>query len=164
SQSVFTVDDTQRRMAIRVFQGESRQVKDNVRLGELDIAVPLAPAGKEQVDIRFTYDTSGLLEVDATVVSTGRTDSLVIEGNPGVLQPDEIKKRLAELARLKLHPRDDAVNRTLIARAERLYEERLGDVRNLIGEAISGFSVALERQKPNEIEQARKKLSAMLDE
>ncbi len=164
SEVVHTIEDNQRRMAIRVFQGESRLVKDNVRLGELNIALPPAPAGKEKVEIRFTYDTSGLLEVDVTTLSSGRCDSMVIEGNPGVLQPDEIKKRLKELAKLKVHPRDDIANRTLIARAERLYEERLGEVRATIGEAISLFSLALERQKPDEIEQARKKLSAMLDE
>jgi molecular chaperone HscC len=164
SEVVHTIEDNQRRMAIRVFQGESRLVKDNVRLGELNISLPPGLAGKEKVEIRFTYDASGLLEVDVTTLSTGRCDSMVIEGNPGVLQPDEIKKRLAELAKLKVHPRDDIANRTLIARAERLYEERLGDVRAMIGEAISGFSLALERQKPDEIEQARKKLSQMLDE
>jgi molecular chaperone HscC len=164
SEIVNTIEDNQRRMAIRVFQGESRLVKDNVRLGEIDISLPPAPAGKERVDIRFTYDTSGLLEVDVTTLSTGRCETLVIEGNPGMLQPDEIAKRLAALAKLKLHPRDDIANRTLIARAERLYEERLGDTRAMIGEAISVLAVALERQKPDEIDRARKKLSEMLDE
>jgi molecular chaperone HscC len=164
SEIVNTIEDNQRRMAIRVFQGESRLVKDNVRLGEIDISLPPAPAGKERVDIRFTYDTSGLLEVDVTTLSTGRCETLVIEGNPGMLQPDEMAKRLAALAKLKLHPRDDIANRTLIARAERLYEERLGDTRAMIGEAISALAVALERQKPEEIDRARKKLSDMLDE
>jgi len=164
SEVVYTVSDNQRRVAVRVFQGESRLVRDNVRLGELDVAVPPGPAGKEAIDIRFTYDTSGLLEVDVTTLSTGRRETMVIEGNPGVLAPDEIKKRLAELSKLKVHPRDDVANRTLLARAERLYEERLGDARAAIGEAISTFSIALERQKPDEIERARKTLSEMLDE
>jgi molecular chaperone HscC len=164
SKTVVTTDDNQRRVAIRVFQGESRIVKDNVLLGEFDIAVPPSPAGKEEVEVRFTYDTSGLLEVDATTLSNGRRETLVIEGNQGVLAPDEIKKRLAELAKLKVHPRDDVANCTLLARAERLYEERLGDVRAVIGEAISAFSIALERQNAEEIEHARKKLTGMLDE
>jgi molecular chaperone HscC len=164
SQVVSTVDDNQRRMAVRIFQGESRLVKDNVRLGELDIARPPAPAGKENVEVRFTYDTSGLLEVDVTTLSTGRCDTMVIEGNPGVLAADEITKRLKELAKLKVHPRDDIANRTLLARAERLYEERLGDVRAMIGAAISRFSLAIERQKPDEIDQARGKLAEILDE
>ena len=164
SDVVHTVDDNQVRMAIRVYQGESRLVKDNVRLGELTVALPPAPAGQEKVDIRFTYDTSGLLEVEATALSTGRSETLVIEGNPGVLQPDEVAKRLAALAKLKVHPRDDIANRTLIARAERLYEERLGDTRAMIGEVLRVFTIAIERQKPDEIERARQKLAELLDE
>src|SRR5262249_31744478 len=158
-----TVEDNQRRMAIRVFQGESRLVKDNIRLGEININLPPALAGKEKVDIRFTYDTSGLLEVEVATLSTGPRETPGMQGNPGVLQPDEIAKRLAELAKLKVHPRDDAANRTLIARAERLFEERLGDDRAVIGDAVSMLTIALERQKPDEIEQARRKLAKLLD-
>ena len=164
TQIVVPTEDNQRRVAVRVFQGESRLVKDNVLLGEFDVVVPPAPAGQERVEIRFTYDTSGLLEVDATTLSTGRRETIVIEGHQGALAPNEIKKRLAELAKLKVHPRDDVANRALLARAERLYEERLGDVRQMIGEAISAFGIALERQNPDEIEQGRKKLARMLEE
>jgi molecular chaperone HscC len=88
----------------------------------------------------------------------------VIEGNPGALPPEEITKRLAALSKLKVHPRDDLANRTLIARAERLFEERLGDTRAIIGEALGLFAIAIERQKPDEIERTRKKLSGLLDE
>jgi molecular chaperone HscC len=164
SQVVSTINDNQRAMSIRVFQGESRLVKDNILLGELQIALPPAPAGKETVDIRFTYDTSGLLEVETTSLGTGRRETLVIEGNPGVLRPDEIAQRLDALAKLKIHPRDDAANQALIARAARLYEERLGDTRAVIGDAISALTIALERQNPDAIDEARKRLSGLLDE
>ena len=127
-------------------------------LGELTIKLPPGPATKQNIDVRFTYDTSGLLEVQATIVSSGRIEKLVIEGNPGVMQPDEIAKRLASLAKLKIHPRDDMKMRALMARAARLYEERLGDVRAVIGHALGGLTAALERQEPEEIEAASKAL------
>ncbi len=126
SKTVFPIDDKQRNLALRVFQGEAPLVKDNVLLGELTIKLPPGPATKHHVDVRFTYDTSGLLEVQATILTSGRVEKLVIEGNPGVMQPDEIAKRLAVMAKLKIHPRDDMKMRTLVARAARLYEERLG--------------------------------------
>ena len=50
------------------------------------------------------------------------------------------------------------------AYAERLYEERLGDTRATIGAALGVFTIAIERQKPDEIEHARKKLTDLLDE
>jgi molecular chaperone HscC len=164
SKIVYPIDDKQRNLALRVFQGEAPQVKDNVLLGEFTIKLPPGPATKHHVDVRFTYDTSGLLEVQATILTSGRIEKLVIEGNPGVMQPDEIAKRLAVLAKLKIHPRDDMKMRALVARAARLYEERLGDTRAVIGRALGQLTAALERQEPEEIEAASSALSALLDQ
>jgi molecular chaperone HscC len=164
SKIVYPVDDKQKVMALRAFQGEAPLVKDNVLLGELNIKLPRGPDGKEKVDVRFTYDTSGLLEVQATILSSGRSEKLVIEGNPGVMQPDEIARRLATLAKLKIHPRDDMKTRALVARATRLFEERLGDTRAMIGRALGQLTVSLERQRPDEIEAAKLALSTLLDE
>jgi molecular chaperone HscC len=164
SKTVFPIDDKQRNLALRVFQGEAPLVKDNVLLGELTIKLPPGPATKHHVDVRFTYDTSGLLEVQATILTSGRVEKLVIEGNPGVMKPDEIAKRLAIMAKLKIHPRDDMKMRTLVARAARLYEERLGDTRAVIGRALSQLTAALDRQEPEEIEAASNTLAALLDQ
>jgi len=163
SKIVFPIEDKQRTLALRVFQGEAPMVKDNVLLGELNIKLPGGPATKQSIDVRFTYDTSGLLEVQATIVSSGRIEKLVIEGNPGVMQPDEIARRLAALAKLKIHPRDDMKTRALVARAARLYEERLGDIRAIIGHALGQLTAALDRQEPEEIEAASNELTAVLD-
>jgi molecular chaperone HscC len=59
-------------LVLRAFQGEAPLVKDNVLLGELTIKLPPGPATKQHIDVRFTYDTSGLLEVQATILSSGR--------------------------------------------------------------------------------------------
>lgn len=163
SSVVTTVENNQRAMRLRVFQGEARLVKDNVLLGELRIVLPPGQAGKEEVDVRFTYDASGLLEVRATTLSTGRVETLVIEGNPGLMQPEEIARRLTELAKLRIHPRDDAQNRALIARAERLFEERLGDERAAIGHALASFIAVLDRQNPGEIREACRSLSDLVE-
>jgi molecular chaperone HscC len=164
SKIVYPVDDKQKVMALRAFQGEAPLVKDNVLLGELNVKLSRGPAGKEKVDVRFTYDTSGLLEVQATILSSGRSEKLVIEGNPGVMQPDEIARRLATLAKLKIHPREDMKTRALVARATRLFEQRLGDARAMIGRALGQLTVSLERQRPDEIEAAKLALSTLLDE
>jgi molecular chaperone HscC len=164
SKVVNPIDDKQRNLVLRAFQGEAPLVKDNVLLGELTIKLPPGPATKQNVDVRFTYDTSGLLEVQATIQSSGRVEKLVIEGNPGVMQPAEIAKRLVVLAKLKIHPRDDMKMRALMARAARLYEERLGDIRAAIGRAIGRLTAALDRQEPEEIEAASNALSVLLEQ
>lgn len=66
-----TIRDNQSAIEISVYQGESRKVANNVKLGELEIAIPRAKAGQEDVDVRYTYDINGVLEVEVTAVSTG---------------------------------------------------------------------------------------------
>ncbi|HUH83593.1 MAG TPA: Hsp70 family protein [Stellaceae bacterium] len=68
--SVVTLKDNQTLLTIEIHQGESRLVKDNIEQGSLLVRVPPGKAGEQAVDVRSTYDTSGLLEVDATVRST----------------------------------------------------------------------------------------------
>jgi molecular chaperone HscC len=163
SRGICTIHDKQTKIDVRVFQGESRKVQDNIFLGSLHVAVSPKPKGEENVDIRFTYDLNGLLEVEATVLSTGLQKRIVIEENPGVLTPEEIARRVTDLAALKIHPFDQVENRTLIARAERMYEEFLGEIRELIGRNTQIFQNILQRQDPRAIEQARKDFAAFLD-
>ena len=125
--------------------------------------MPVGPAGSETVDVRFTYDINGLLEVQTTVNSTGETKRVVIEQNAGVLSRKEIEKRLRLLDKLKIHPRDESENHAILARAERLYEERLGDVRAVIGEQIGLFEAVLDGQRPDDIEAVRTRLKELLD-
>jgi molecular chaperone HscC len=161
---VQTMSDNQREVLVPIYQGESRMVKDNARLGELRCPVPRGPAGKEQLEVRFSYDASGLLDVDVIVLSTGLRQNLVIEGNPGVMSKTQIQERLVHLAKLKIHPRDQAENKAIVARAERVFEEALGDVRLAVGNALDQFHAVLERQDPQLIAEAREKMTAFLDQ
>jgi molecular chaperone HscC len=164
SNDVYTVSDNQSRLLIDVYQGEARLVKDNIPLGKFSIDVPPGrPAGGAGANVRFTYDVNGLLEVEATVHGTDIKGSIVIEEHSGVLSKDEIRRRLDALAKLKLHPRDDARNIALMARGNRLYEESLGDARMAISTALSQFEAILSRQEPQEIATARKQFQAWLD-
>jgi len=158
-----TILHNQQKVMLKIYQGESRFVQDNVFLGQLNVTVPMGPAGEEKVDVRFTYDNSGLLEVDVMVLSTGTQEHLVIEGNPGLLSKEEVARRLADMARLKIHPRDEAANMAVIARASRVYEESLGDVREIVGRGLDAFVSALEGQRSEEIEQLRAALVSLLD-
>jgi molecular chaperone HscC len=138
-------------------------VKENLQLGKFDIGVPPGPAGAEKIDVRLTVDTSGLLEVEAHVLSTGVTQRLVIESEKGALSPEEIDARLAKLARLKRHPREDEENVALMARAGRLYEQRLGGVREDIGRCMAVFQAALESQDIDRIRQCKALLQKLVD-
>ncbi|MFM0258997.1 Hsp70 family protein [Paraburkholderia sediminicola] len=162
-QRIFTVRDRQQMLSIKVFQGEARLTTDNVALGEFTLEVPLKAAGEAGADVRFTYDINGVLEVEATAFPGGVKRAMVIEENPGVMTPEEIRERLAALSALKIHPRDQLENRTLLTRADRVYEETLGDHRQYLAAHIARFQALIERQNADEIAQARGELNALLD-
>ena len=140
--------DHQREVHFEIYQGESRRLENNVKLGSLTLPLPPGRAREHQLLVRFTYDINGLLEVDTKVAGTDVRRRLVIEGNPGFLPPEEIQKRLFQLQALKIHPRDQMENRTVLARGERIYEESLGDRRLLVGRLMAQFDAVLARQEP----------------
>ena len=70
-----------------------------------------------------------------------------------------LEERRAALAKLKVHPRDQAENSAAMARAERCYENFLAEKRNYVGELILNFQAALDTQDPRTIETARTDLA-----
>ncbi|MBD3644518.1 molecular chaperone HscC [Alcanivorax sp.] len=159
---ICTAHDNQTELTIKVYQGENRLVEKNVYLGELSVQVPPAPRGEETVDVRYSYDMNGLLEVDVTVHSTGKTYNHLIEHTPGALSEADKQKALSKLSELKFHPRDGEDNRALLARGERLYESSLGDRRDYIADVMKQFERALERQNPAEIAKVQKQVKDVL--
>lgn len=141
----FPVRDDQQVIELVVYQGEARMASDNIKLGQLEVRLSQGTA-EHGVDVRFTYDVNGLLQVEATVVATKEVHSLVIEGNPGLLSEQEIAQRFVALSELKIHPRDRIENRTLLARAERLYQHLRGMPREQLGRQITAFETALGSQ------------------
>ena len=158
-----TRTDNQKIVTVGIYQGESRLVKDNIMLGSVTVGVPAKPAGQESVTVRLTYDVSGILEAEVKVDSTGLEKRLVLEGNPGVLTPVEIEKRLKEIAHIKIAPRDQEANCAIIARADRLYEESLSAARNEISRAVDQFMQVLESYDGPRIDLAREQLHEFLN-
>ena len=161
-QSYSPIADFQTQLSLKIFQGESPRVVNNVALGELQVALPKLKASENSVDVRFTYDVNGLLQVEALVKSSNKRYELVIQQNPGLLSDAEIRARLAELSALKVHPREAQANTALIARAERLYAEFLTE-RELIKAHMTGFMAKLESQDLALISRARVEFQAFLD-
>jgi len=163
-ETLYAAVDYQTKIDFNIYQGESVRVKDNVFLGKLRVKIPKNKKGEEPVICRFTYDINGLLEVEVTVESNGEKFSMVIEENPGVLSPKEVAIRMKALEHLKIHPRAQLPNQALVNRAERIYQEFVGERREYISQWLSGFNAILEKQDEREIREARKDFSARLDE
>lgn len=162
-ETFYPIRDMQTEVQFNIFQGESPRVENNVKLGEIVVRVPPRPRADNPVEVRFTYDINGLLQVEATVVSTGETHEVLLEQNPGVLAPQEVRQRLAALSALKVHPRDQQENLLLMARAERLYEELLW-ARDDLQAALVNFRGALDSQDPLIVREHREHFAHMLEE
>lgn len=163
--SLWPIKKGQSGMMIDVYQGEAPMVKDNIYLGKLDVPLPTDVEPQDAgVDVRFSYDSNGLLEVEVTVQKTGEKSQLVIEQNPGLLTEEQIAERLEALKKIKMHPRDDVENQTVLARAERLYAQTLGDQRDYVSRWLARFRSVLDGQDPTEIRTTRRDIIEAMDE
>ena len=154
-QRVETIEPNQTKVIVKIYQGESRRTENNLYLGEFEVrGVPRGPAG-QPVEIRFTYDLNGVLEVEAVVVATGKSFSHVVARYASGMSPAQIEAAVKELQKLKLHPRDEAQNQFVIRRAERMLAELPFDVRAVVEQVLDGFEEALELRDNQAVERFR---------
>lgn len=154
--------DFQKQVSVHIFQGESRLVKDNIELGSFDLDLTPRRKHEQSIEVRFTYDINGILEVNATAEADGATERIVIRHGPDAPAPHQAEARLATLAALKIHPRESATNSLLLARAERQFEELLGRPRDELGAAIDAFDTALQNQSTREIVESAEMLVSVM--
>jgi molecular chaperone HscC len=159
----YTVSDDQTTVKLDVRQGESPVGSENLQVATLDVPVPPRPAGEVAIDVRFTYDVNGLLEIDVHERGTDRKINRVVQASGTALSDEQIVQTRERLKALKVHPREQAENRYVLERAKRLYEDRL-NARQRIQPLLSAFELALQAQEPRLIEARRAVLTQLLDQ
>ncbi len=112
----------------------------------------------------MSYDANGLLEVDAHSLANDNRVNTLIERHQGALDDVQIAESLQRLSALKVHPRDEQENRYLLERARRLYEDRLGPVREHIQSWATHFESVLDSQDRALVESARAEFQSVLDQ
>ncbi len=92
SQTFSTAADNQTSVEINIVQGERPMANDNKSLGKFILeGIPPAPRGVPQVEVSFNVDANGILEVSAKDKTSGKENSIRIEGG-SKLSDEEIKK------------------------------------------------------------------------
>jgi len=160
-----TLHPEQDELRIEVYQGESRMVKENRKIGEVVVRGVRHQPGQNRpgsVEVRFTYDMNGLLEVEVTVLSTGQKVAKVFEERPGSMTPEQVTEAIRQLAPLKVSLRDLPPHRARLERANRLYAELSGEMRSSLNALIDRFEAALAGQNPAAIESAGADLDSFL--
>lgn len=159
---ISTIQPNQTEIQIKIYQGESRRVEENVLLGKFTVkGVPRGPSG-QGVEIRFTYDLNGVLEVEATISATQQKITHIIASHAKGLTPEEIARAVRTMQALKTHPREEAENRWLLNRAERLFAELGPGDRLTLTDLLDGFESSLELGEKDAIEQFRRELAQFL--
>ena len=93
-QIVSTVIDNQRTVKIHVLQGESRDARENVSLGEFELHnIQPGPRGIPRIEVKFAIDASGIVMVTARDTRTG------VEGNVRIEAPTGLTR--VELERMR---------------------------------------------------------------
>jgi len=106
-----TAADNQTSVTIHVLQGEREFARDNRTLGRFDLAdIPPAPRGLPQIEVEFSIDANGILNVSATDKATGKSQSIEITGSTG-LSEQEIDKMKADA---ESHASEDKVRREIV--------------------------------------------------
>ncbi|XP_076914035.1 heat shock cognate 70 kDa protein-like [Bidens hawaiensis] len=103
SKNYITVCDNQSAITIEVYQGERSKSTDNHLLGKFRISgIPPAPIGVSKVMECFDIDANGILTVTASIISTGKTEKLIISNENGRLSKEEIEKMVNDAEKYKL--------------------------------------------------------------
>jgi len=177
-----TYVDGQTGVDIHILQGERELAKDNRSLARFRLKVPPLPAGVPRIEVTFLIDANGILNVKASDMRTGQSQSIEVKPSYG-LSDNEVERMIEDSfkfaqedvgARKLIEARLDAG--ALIATTEKslaeggtlISEKDAADVRH----ALSALNAAKEGHDPKvirarmaELEQAAKPLSvAMLDD
>lgn len=90
SQIYYTSWDYQTEAHIEIYQGESSIASSNHFLGDFVIkGIPAKAAGSERIRVQFSYNLNGMLDVKASVSSTGAEASIEINMLNETVSSDE---------------------------------------------------------------------------
>ncbi len=173
SQTFSTAADNQPSVEIHITQGERAMSADNKSLGKFMLdGIPPAPRGLPQIEVTFDVDASGILTVKAKEKTTGKEQSIRIEGSTGLSKEDiekmktdaethaaddEKRKELAE-ARNNADQAVYAAEKAIKENGEKAGAEVVKDVQD----AIETLKTARASEDPATIKNATEALSTTL--
>lgn len=91
-----TGEDNQTLVEVHVLQGEREMAAGNKSLGRFKLTgIPPAPRGIPQIQVSFDIDANGILQVAAMDRTTGREQSITIQG-ASTLAEEEVQRLIRE--------------------------------------------------------------------
>lgn len=170
-----TAADYQTSVTVHVLQGERPMASDNVSLGQFNlVGIPPAPRGIPQIEVSFDIDASGILNVSAKDLGTGKEQKMTITASTK-LPDNDVQKMVNEA---KQFEEDDRKRKeevevrnsadSLLYTAEKtktdLADKLSPDLVEKVNAAIVAVKAALEGKDSSRIRTETKKLQKVLGE
>ncbi|MGA9085487.1 MAG: molecular chaperone DnaK [Methanoregula sp.] len=175
SQIFSTAADMQTEVTIHVLQGERPMASDNVSLGQFNlVGLPPAPRGIPQVEVTFDIDASGILNVSAKDLGSGKVQKMTITASTKLAETD-VRKMVDEAKQFEEQDRQrkeevEAHNiaDSLVYTAEKTKTDLEGklnpDMVERLNAAITAVKAALEGKDTSRIKTETEKLQKVLGE
>lgn len=157
-----TARDFQTELEMNIYQGDEPYAKDNVLLDTITAKVKPRKAGAEILEVRFTYDINGILDVDVLVQSTQTRYKKTIVNKNLDLSKQDIQLQLQKMEELKKDPRTKMENQYVINYANALYRQTTKAVREYVEGLMRYFDRVLATGNEQKIEYVRKRLLVVL--
>lgn len=170
-----TADDAQTAVTVHVLQGERTMAVDNTSLGNFNlVGIPPAPRGVPQIEVAFDIDASGILNVAAKDLGTGKEQKITITATTKLSDSDIEKlvtnaKQYAEEDRKKKESVELRNNADALVYSSEKTLTELGDKfskeqKEKITGQINTLKEAIKNNKLDEIKLGMDTLNKMIQE
>ncbi len=173
SQVFSTAADNQPSVDIHIVQGERPLAADNKSLGRFNLdGIPPAPRGVPQVEVTFDIDANGILTVKAKDKTSGKEQSIRIEGSSGLSEADIEKMRQdaeknadSDMQKKELVEAQNGADQLVYAAEKALREHGdkvAEDIKKNVQEKIDALKAARNGTDANAIKSAGEALSSAM--
>ena len=148
----------------QVLQCENEYGIDSVILDEFTYITPeLNTPNRIEVQKSIIIDSDGIIYAEAYIPANNMRYSKVVQYDDASYTSEETNKKIDELKSMNFNNYGNQEDVLLMARADRLYTEKVGRDRERISESILAYENALSNGKKALIEQRKEELIACLN-
>lgn len=178
SQIFSTAADNQPSVDIHVLQGEREMAAGNKTLGRFELTdIPPAPRGVPRIEVTFSIDANGIVNVSAKDLGTGKEQKITIQSDSGMSKEDidrmvkeaeahsaEDKKRKEEIdarntADSMVYQAEKAI-KDLGDKADKAAVEKIQAACDKVKEALKGKDVEAIKKATEELQKPLYEMSA----